>query len=130
MTRGAAMDGPHGPQSGLTGPPRQRHETSGLGSTLCATVWGVDAIGVRELRQNASKYLARVEAGEELSVTMRGRLVARLVPVTAADRTRDGLIASGSVRPARRRGGLASIDIESLPPRDLTAVLAELREDR
>lgn len=82
------------------------------------------------MRQNASKYLARVDAGEELSVTMRGRLVARLVPVTATDRTRDSLIASGAMRPARRRGGLASIETESLPRRDLTAVLAELREDR
>ena len=87
-------------------------------------------IGVRELRQNASKYLARVAAGEELSVTMRGRLVARLIPVTATDRTRDELIASGAMRPARRRGGLASIDTETLPRRDLSAVLAEVREDR
>jgi len=90
----------------------------------------VNVIGVRELRQNASKYLARVEAGEELSVTMRGRLVARLVPVTATDRTRDSLIASGSMKPARRRGGLASIETEGLPRRDLSAVLTELREDR
>ncbi|QFS94676.1 Antitoxin VapB47 (plasmid) [Mycobacterium sp. THAF192] len=90
----------------------------------------MNVIGVRELRQNASKYLARVEAGEELSVTMRGRLVARLVPVTATDRTRDGLIASGSLRPASRRGGLASIDTDELPKGDLSAVLAELREER
>ena len=89
----------------------------------------MNVIGVRELRQNASKYLARAEAGEELSVTMRGRLVARLVPVTPTERTRDGLIASGAVRPARRPGGLASIDTTSLPRRDLSAVLAELRED-
>ncbi|MCH9759379.1 MAG: type II toxin-antitoxin system prevent-host-death family antitoxin [Actinomycetia bacterium] len=90
----------------------------------------MNVIGVRELRQNASKYLARVAAGEELSVTMRGRLVARLVPVTATDRTRDTLIASGSIRPARRRGGLASIDTESLPRQNLSAVLAEVRDDR
>lgn len=90
----------------------------------------MNVIGARELRQNASKYLARVEAGEELSVTMRGRLVARLVPVSATDRTRDSLIAAGSLRPARRRGGLAAIDTEALPRRDLSAVLSELREDR
>lgn len=82
------------------------------------------------MRQNASKYLARVEAGEELSVTVRGRLVARLVPATVTERTRDGLIASGALRPARRRGGLASIDTESLPRHDLSAVLAEVRDDR
>lgn len=93
-------------------------------------ICGVNVIGVRELRQNASKYLARVEAGEELSVTVRGRLVARLVPVTATDRTRESLIASGCLRPARRRGGLDSIDAERLPRGDLSAVLDEVREDR
>lgn len=39
-----------------------------------------DAVGVRELRQNLSKYLDRVKAGEALTVTERGRVVARLVP--------------------------------------------------
>jgi prevent-host-death family protein len=38
------------------------------------------AVGVRELRQNLSKYLTRVKQGETLTVTERGREVARLVP--------------------------------------------------
>jgi prevent-host-death family protein len=33
-------------------------------------------IGVRELRQNASRYLALVKAGETVEVTERGVLVA------------------------------------------------------
>jgi prevent-host-death family protein len=37
-------------------------------------------VGVRELRQNLSKYLARVKQGETLAVTERGYEVARLVP--------------------------------------------------
>jgi prevent-host-death family protein len=37
-------------------------------------------VGVRELRQNLSKYLARVKDGETLTVTERGHEVARLVP--------------------------------------------------
>jgi len=37
-------------------------------------------VGVRELRQNLSKYLERVKAGEELVVTERGEEVARLIP--------------------------------------------------
>ena len=36
---------------------------------------------MRELRQQASKYLRAVEAGETLEVTDRGRPVALLVPV-------------------------------------------------
>jgi len=43
----------------------------------------MESIGVRELRQHASRYLARVAAGESFEVTDRGRPVARLVPVLA-----------------------------------------------
>lgn len=39
------------------------------------------SIGVRELRQNASKYLRDVKRGETVEVTERGEPVARLVPV-------------------------------------------------
>ncbi|HYM45365.1 MAG TPA: type II toxin-antitoxin system prevent-host-death family antitoxin [Solirubrobacteraceae bacterium] len=38
------------------------------------------AVGVRELRQNLSRYLERVKEGETLTVTERGHEVARLVP--------------------------------------------------
>jgi prevent-host-death family protein len=37
-------------------------------------------VGVRELRQNLSRYLERVKGGETLTVTERGHEVARLVP--------------------------------------------------
>jgi prevent-host-death family protein len=37
-------------------------------------------VGIRELRQNLSRYLARVKEGETLTVTERGQEVARLVP--------------------------------------------------
>ena len=42
-----------------------------------------ETVGVRELRQNLSKYLDRVKAGEDLVVTERGRVVARVVPAGA-----------------------------------------------
>lgn len=41
-------------------------------------------VGVRELRQNLSRYLARVKEGETLTVTERGHEVARLVPSPGA----------------------------------------------
>jgi prevent-host-death family protein len=37
--------------------------------------------GVRELRQNLSKYLARVREGQRFEVTERGNPVALLVPL-------------------------------------------------
>ena len=39
------------------------------------------SIGVRELRQQASRYLREVEAGTTIEITDRGRPVALLVPV-------------------------------------------------
>jgi prevent-host-death family protein len=38
-------------------------------------------VGVRELRQRASELLRRVEAGETIEVTDRGRPVAMLAPL-------------------------------------------------
>lgn len=40
------------------------------------------SIGVRELRQNASRYLEELAAGESIEITDRGCPVARLVPIT------------------------------------------------
>jgi len=42
-----------------------------------------ETVGVRELRQNLSRYLDRVKAGEPFIVTEHGREVARLVPSAA-----------------------------------------------
>jgi len=50
----------------------------------------MDTVGLRELRQNASELVRRVESGEELTITVAGRPSARLVPLTpttAAPRT-------------------------------------------
>ncbi|MGH3328869.1 MAG: type II toxin-antitoxin system Phd/YefM family antitoxin [Streptomycetales bacterium] len=74
----------------------------------------VEHIGVRELRQHASRYIDLVEAGATIEVTKRGRPVARLVPVECPDDRMAELIAQGVLRPAARPGGLA--DIEPMPP--------------
>ena len=55
----------------------------------------MERIGVRELRQHASRYLDRVKAGETLEVTERGRLVALLVPPRPGQDVRERLIAEG-----------------------------------
>ena len=40
-------------------------------------------IGIRELRQHASRYLREVERGDTIEVTDRGRPIARLVPLSS-----------------------------------------------
>jgi len=91
----------------------------------------VEVIGVRELRQHASRYLARVEAGEELGVTNNGRLVARLVPVEDVERSREALIDAGALIPASRPRNL--LDVTPVPARgnrNLSDVLNEMRNEQ
>ncbi|HEY5112250.1 MAG TPA: type II toxin-antitoxin system prevent-host-death family antitoxin [Acidimicrobiales bacterium] len=86
----------------------------------------MDRIGVRELRQHASKYLARVAKGETIEVTDRGRPVARLSPV-GSDPWEE-MIASGRVVKATD-----DTPFSSEPARDFgidaSRRLGELRED-
>lgn len=56
-------------------------------------------VGVRELRQRASELLRRVEAGETIEVTDRGRPVAVLAPLPEAGPL-ERLRAAGDVVPA------------------------------
>ncbi|HEV7678623.1 MAG TPA: hypothetical protein VGQ42_08645 [Candidatus Dormibacteraeota bacterium] len=61
----------------------------------------MDTIGVRELQQRASAVLRRIERGEVLGVTDRGRLVAILGPPSSATGAAS-LVTAGRLRPARR----------------------------
>jgi prevent-host-death family protein len=54
-------------------------------------------VGVRELHDRLSRYVQHVQDGGEVVVTMRGRRVARLVPVDEIDPLAD-LRARGLVR--------------------------------
>ncbi len=58
-------------------------------------------VGVRELRAKLSSWLDRVQAGDEVIVTERGRPVARLTQVERRSRLEE-LIAQGRVTPARK----------------------------
>jgi prevent-host-death family protein len=64
--------------------------------------------GIREVRDNLSLFIRRVEAGERIPITAHGRIVAELVPagLQAAGRiTRfNELVASGSIRPPLEAG--------------------------
>jgi prevent-host-death family protein len=85
--------------------------------------------GIRELRQRASELLRRVEAGETIEITDRGRPVAVLAPLPD-QRPIDRLRATGDLVPAEA-------DLKGLPePLALAAgqeapssVLERLRRD-
>ena len=92
---------------------------------------GRQAIGVRELRQNLSVYLRRVEAGETLEVTERGRPVAVLGPLPERARLLDRLVADGLARRATRRPDSLRVPAQPRKPLTMSAseALARLRAD-
>lgn len=62
-------------------------------------------VGVRELKNQLSRYLKRVQEGEEIVVTDHGRSVAKIVPATnsALRRGLELLLREGAVRWAGRK---------------------------
>lgn len=58
-------------------------------------------VGVRELRDNLSKWIGRAKRGQDILITERGRPVARLTGVDESPAL-ERLIARGLVTPARR----------------------------
>lgn len=89
----------------------------------------MSSVGIRELRQRASELLRRVEAGETIEVTDRGRPVAVLAPLPP----------EGGLERLRSAGDVdaAAGSLDELPPPlvieagELTPsqVLASLRDD-
>lgn len=59
-------------------------------------------VPVRELNQNTAGVLARVKRGEEVNITERGVVVARIVPAT--DHPLAEMISSGKLHPATSSG--------------------------
>ena len=80
--------------------------------------------GIRELKNNLSRYVQRVRAGERVVVTDRGRVIAELVPASEEGRRRGSryasLVSAGVIRPALEEGDPLA-DLPSLRLRRGTA---------
>jgi prevent-host-death family protein len=86
------------------------------------------SVGVRELRQRASELLRRVEDGESIEITDRGRPVAMLTPLSDDPISR--LIASGDLEASE--GSLADLPEPLTLPEAAespSSILARLRRD-
>jgi len=66
----------------------------------------MESVGVRQLRQHARELLRRVEAGETIEITDRGRPVAQLAPLAERD-VQARLRSAGEIAPAT--GSLAEL---------------------
>ncbi len=91
----------------------------------------MERVGVRRIRERLSEYLGRVEAGERIEVTDRGRTVARLEPPRTPDDPLEALIADGVVRRPIRPGGLEGLELPTGPTTTAgTDAIDELRGER
>ena len=84
--------------------------------------------GVRELKNNLSRYIRRIEAGERVVVTAHGRVVAELIPPArhrpAMASQFDRLIASGVISPPAEDGDpLEGCPGIRLPPGTASALI-------
>lgn len=85
----------------------------------------MNEVGIRALKQNASEVVAAAASGEPVTITDRGRPVARLVPLRGGRLA--GLKEDGRVRMPKR-------SLSELPPRrpaplDVGAALRQARYD-
>jgi len=81
-------------------------------------------VGIRELRADLSRWLKRVENGEEILVTDRGRPIARITSANGRSKL-DDLIARGLATPAKRRPTPETM----LPPIKARGTVSDLVRD-
>jgi prevent-host-death family protein len=90
-----------------------------------------ERVGIRELRQHASRFVDLAASGRSVEVTRRGRVVAYLVPAGDATGPLADLVAAGVLAPAEDPGSVA--DVEPVTPRpggpSVSDVLRQGRDD-
>ena len=89
------------------------------------------AVGLRELRHDTSRVMARVRRGEIVDITEYGRPIARIIPVQTQVPTQvmAQLIKSGKAQPATRPGYRPKMRPRSDHGDQLSETLALLRDD-
>ncbi len=89
-----------------------------------------EQVGVRELRQNLSVYLARIARGETLEVTDRGQPVAILAPLPQPTSVLEQLKRAGRVIPATGDLLAAMRPLTGRVSRRASRILQQVRADR
>lgn len=104
---------------------------SAIAARQSATMTHMEIVGIREMRQNLSRYTRRARSGESFVITDRGQAVAQLTPAPGRTSVIDRLVAERGAR--RGQDNLLDV-LEELPepiagPPSET-VLDELRSER
>ena len=89
----------------------------------------MERVGIRELRATAAAAVRRAEAGQRTVVTVSGRPVAQLGPLTSAavERSLDELVAQGLLIAPRRSGDPNDVTITVWGSVRLDRLLREIR---
>jgi prevent-host-death family protein len=87
----------------------------------------MEQIPIRTLNQDTAGVLARVERGEVVEITNRGRPIARIVPV-GADSLAD-LVAAGVVHPPTVTGPVPMPQVAPESDAESGALLSALRDE-
>jgi prevent-host-death family protein len=87
----------------------------------------VEQVPIRTLNQDTAGVLARVEGGEVVEITNRGRPIARIVPIGTDSLA--GLVAEGIVLPPTVTGPVPMPQVTAEPESEAGAVLSALRDE-
>lgn len=90
-----------------------------------------ERIGVRELRQNASRYIEHAEHGTVVEISRHGRPVVRMTPIHDADDRIAALEVDGVIRRAQSQRRLSEITPLPAPdgPGSASETLSHMREE-
>ena len=91
----------------------------------------MELVGIREMRQNLSRYARRAKRGESFVITDRGQAVAQLTPALGHASAIDRLVAERGAR--RGQGDLLDVLDElpkPIPGPPSEELLDELRSER
>jgi antitoxin (DNA-binding transcriptional repressor) of toxin-antitoxin stability system len=89
-------------------------------------------VTIRQLQQHAAKVIGELAEAEVVGeITRRGQVIARLIPVSPAERAFAEMLERGELSPAKNPAGLSGW--QPLPPREdgvsLSDALIALREE-
>ena len=71
-------------------------------------------VALFEAKNRLSELINRVQAGEEIAITRRGKVVARLVPAAPVDAGRRALDAAAGLRASRKGVSLGRLNSRDL----------------
>jgi prevent-host-death family protein len=88
----------------------------------------MEQVAIRTLNQHTADVIARVERGQVVEITSRGRPVARIVPVMTTE-TMSDLVADGVALPPTITGPIPMPTAAAVPGSEAGALVSGLRDE-